>query len=419
MSLGATDLLGYICDTLTIACDLLNAGPGAIIAKLDPCDPAGRYSRCVQIADRSYYVMTSKKIGKDIHPPALLCRFVDLVANRLQSISGYLSTPGALPFLSNRPGPCSVAEWAEAIHFQLQNELVDHYKNSLQLELPLVDFLSSQPYEHESCSGNLVFVEDPNTDLSSCLSIPVTAAEDIPFTYDKQKLLRKLLAGAKKMALLFQRKDSLYLFKGYSDTQQAEALGWSVSIHSTLDWSFCYKSIPLFKVLRSRPQIIRDGLSTAIDELMLEFALSSRESADPLYDLLKVASCQRHGTSVIVADMEHPVIQTWLEGLYGYRRAIRVDRTDAMSDRDIVQALSRKDGALVVDVNTMRIVYAALIADGRAKVNGYLERGARHNSVSAALSDLVLSHMDNPPKVAAVMFSEDGGAKTVCGHSFL
>lgn len=420
----------YIDEALKHGCELLGVNTDSILIG-DAPPKTGIYGREIWFDGKAYWI----ELDKNVKPSTLLCAYVDFTAHRIRIIENYLKKPYGHPFLERTGSFCAPEEWAEDIYLDLQNQLFQTYESGLGLRLGLVDELSSMPYEGDQCSGGLVFVEDTHADLDPVLPVRIQTEGGVYFEWRMRKHIRKLLAGAGEHFLAFQREiddhytdeDDLYVgsrytCKGYCTRDQAHQMGWTVLFRGTLEWEFSYKKYPLFRMSHYSPKVIQDPIEVVLKELKAEFAGLPLHKARPL---LKSAQGQRHGTALIFGDFMDPVIDERVQRLYASKRAVQVELPgtgDAVkAAKEAIKNLSRMDGAIFVDVNSMTLKYVAAIVDGRvqAQVPGRLDRGARHNSIQTFLADLDPGCGKGAPRIAAVIFSEDGGALTICGQDVL
>jgi len=402
------EFIDYIAEAFGAAAQLMDAPPDAFSVEADPKQPAG-YSRTVYFEEEEIRLA----LHQNVAPSLLLNMFVDAAANRLDSNSFPLASSSSKLFIPSVNGPCSPQQWGEDLYRDVQNQLIQSFSFGLSLGFELIDNLSAQRYEGAGCRGGIVFESGGSRDLSPLLSIPMEAAGKISFKKDMVRQIRKLLAGAGDHFLVFQRRDGEYLCLGYCSGENASQFAWRVCFADVLDWEFHHYGRPLFRFFHNDPKIIRDPVSDVLKDLEAEFGISL-SAARPL---LKSGAEQRHGTALIFMDFDDPHIRGWVDRLYRHKRAIRL--SGPHDAPDAVQRLSGMDGALLIDVHTMKVHSFAAIMDGRATVGGDLSRGARHNGIRTFVADLVGSSPDRASRLAAVVFSEDGGAVTICGREFL
>lgn len=369
------------------------------------------YGRQIRFKNNEYYIM----LNENVKPSFLLCLFIDIAAHRLQETEKFLAPPSGQPFLIRTWKPCTPEEWAEDVYVDLLNQLYLTYESSLGLKFELIDDLSAMLYEGDKFAGGLVFVENPAQEDDGVLSMCLQTNGDVLFERNKLKHICKLRAGAGDDYLLFRRNEKgQYVCMGYCEKERAKELGWNISFRDILDWEFYYKDAPLFRVLHYRPRVVQDPIDMVLEKLNREFGGLNEKKAR---EFLESAQSQKHGTSLIFADFNDSTIKEWLERLYRYKKAVQIE-LNSTTDAEAIERLSRMDGALFVDVNKMVLEYAAVIVDGRTMVEGRLDRGARHNGIQTFLSDLV-SVDKKKHRIAAVIFSEDGGAVTLCGQDCL
>ena len=80
-------------------------------------------------------------------------------------------------------------------------------------------------------------------------------------------------------------------------------------------------------------------------------------------------------------------------------------------------ALSRIDGALIVDISSGNLAYAGAVLDALGITEGRRDRGARKNSILAHVANLALLG-GVKQAIAAAVYSEDGMVTSVLGSSY-
>lgn len=171
----------------------------------------------------------------------------------------------------------------------------------------------------------------------------------------------------------------------------------------------------MFRFFRKDPKIIRDPITTVLKDLKLEFGPDY--DWDAARSLLASGARQQHGTALIFMDFDDGWIKKWTARLYCCERMIQLD--ESADGPDAVQSLSGMDGAILIDVHTMKVRYFTAVLDGHVFVRGDLSRGARHNGVLTFIADLARTSPGHSSKLASVVFSEDGGMVTICGNKLL
>ncbi len=403
---------------------MMDAGSGVFCVEEAPVEPVS-YSRTIWFGNERIRI----GLRKDVAPSLLLNLLIDVAADRIESGNTFmppavgrtnsctapLTSVASTLFIPSVNGPCSPQQWGEDLYRDVQNHLSQSISFGLSLQLALFDSLSTHRYEGAGCRGGLAFEGDENKDTSSLLNMPIEAVGEIPFEKDRLRQIRKLLAGAGDHFLVFQRQGGEYLCRGYCSKDVSAQFEWRVRFTDVLDWEFYHYEYPLFRFLRNDPKIIQDPIAAVLKDLKGEFG--------PHYDwvaarpLLESGVAQQHGTALIFMDFQDRHISTWMDRLYQHKRMIRLNSCE--DERTAVQYLSGMDGAILIDVHTMKVQYFTAIMDGRVFVDGDLSRGARHNSIRTFIADLVRTSPRHSSKLAAVIFSEDGGTVTICGKQFL
>lgn len=399
----------YVTEAADTGAQLMDAGEGVFEVGPVPMD-AVRYN------DSFYF--GEKRIGlglrKHVAPSFLLDAFIDVTIERIRSNSFPMEAgPNGL-FVPSVDGPCTPRQWGEDLYRDVQNRLIQSFSLGLSLEFELINSLSAQRYEGASCSGGIVFESDEGANVNNRLSMSIQAADVIAFKKDMLRQIRKLLAGTGGDFLVFHRQGQHYVCKGYCSESTSAQFQWKVRFTDVLDWEFCHYGTPLFRFLQNDPKVIRDPIAPVLEALEGEFGPSFNAARARI--LLQCGSEQSHGTALIFLDFGNKHIKDWINRLYRNKRTIRL--TSCQSMGDAVRRLSGMDGALLINAHTMEVEYFTTIVDGHAVVEGDLARGARHNGILTFVSDLIKSSPYRSSRLAAVVFSEDGGAVTICGKNF-
>ena len=402
------EIIQYITDASNAAGHLLDAEPNVFWVGKAPKRPSG-YSRRLPFGSQNICL----GLRQSATPNVLLNTFIDVTAERIAANCFPIEVAPSGLFIPSIAGPCSAQEWGEDLYRDVQNRLIQSLSFGLSLDIALINHLSAKRYEGAKCEGGLVFDSGQKTNVGALLSMPIEAAAKFMFQTDMLRQIRKLLAGTRDNFLVFCWDTNLreYICKGYCSKAVAAQFEWSVLFTDLLDWKFYHYGHPMFRFLHDDPKVIRDPVAVVLEDLRQTFGPSfPSANARPLLDS---GSEQSHGTALIFLDFNDPYTALWIDRLYKNNRAIRLISCKSVSEA--VRSLSGMDGALLIDAYTMEVKYFAAIVDGHASVPGDLSRGARHNSIRTFVSDLVSTSPHHTSRVAAVVFSEDGGAVTIKG----
>lgn len=402
------EFITYIKNAAATAAQLMDAEQGVFQVTKVPTGTNG--GGCFSVGNNTFQLA----LRQDVSPNYLLNTFIDITVDRIRSNSFLVEAASKGLFVASVDGPCSPEQWGEDLYRDMQNRLIQTFSVGLCLKFALIDSLSAQRYEGDKCRGGLVFESDEKANIDSLLCMSVKSASEISFEKDMLRQIRKLLAGAGGNFLVFRREGQKYICKGYCCEANSVKFKWGVRFADVLDWRFYHYKDALFRFSRNDPKVIRDPIEQVLESLQIEFGSSFKSKyACPL---LQKGLEQSHGTALIFVDFGNHFTKDWINRLYANRHAFQL--ISCQSTEDAVRCLSGMDGALLIDVRTMEVRYFTAIVDGHVNVAGNLSRGARHNSIHTFVSDLVLSSPNSAPKIAAVVFSEDGGAVTICGKDF-
>jgi len=418
MSLSPEQFHSAMCSAVEKVQILLDADHNSIHIDKGICT-TGKYNRNILFGTgKTPFNLYMKS---DVKANMLYFMLIDIMADNIEEMMENLSTSHGSFYLNQTRMFCQPDEWAEAIYRTLQNEIVKRFELGMELECYLIDLLSAQVYEKEKCGGGLIFVDEKEKDEKdkNCkLTIPIETAVPVYFIRNNIRQIRKLLAGAGDgYYLLFKRDENGYLCQGYCSKNLKEKSWWSVRFTGMGKWEFYHGDTPLFYIQDGEPKVFRNPVCTVLEELKEEFSWP-RESDihKKAQALLDSAMEQHHGAAIIFLNMDDEEVSKRGKGLYELQKAVCIQTIEETQEKKAVGALSRMDGAILVDAYTMMPMYAAAIVDGQVVVAGDMARGARHNSIHTFISNIVNKRDKCKGLAAAVVFSEDGGVVTIRGQ---
>ncbi len=336
--------------------------------------------------------------------------------------------PNKLFYRSDTKGTSSNDDVANCLYAEIGDWLKTRYKTVLGLDFDVIDMLSNAPYEGEAARGEIAFL--PDLDERDCAKL-----EPLPlvrFTENKRlalnahniKQVRKVLAGSHNNCLLLYHDEESreYLCYGFIPLDRKNEFPYCIEIRGPYNWVLSKEGEPLFEMINGNPRIIVDEIENAFSLLQEEFKGDPNQAAivEKMKTAIHAISQQHHGTSVIFLDLASGgPAHDWMENLVNRKRALPTKNVHLLQMQHTKEQgkflanLGRIDGALVVDVNTGELQYTAAIVDGLAIVDGHLDRGARHNSIKTFIANLYKKQTDG--RMAALVFSEDGGVKIIRG----
>lgn len=288
--------------------------------------------------------------------------------------------------------------------------------------------LCEMTYEKEESSGSLAFFleEDIPAGVELLMELDDEVNDSLSgqkFYFDRTHLreVRKLLAGLPSGAsLLFtgvgDRDKITYVCRGFALLKDAVP-PIRADLQGRKGGTFYADGVPWFRMRGTQILAPIDSYKIAQWEICRELNLPAAEYEG----LFRALSRQSKGTSVVFVDLGCEMVDQWYRALAGYGRAWRlrgwpvVNLTEEEQKR--VCALSRVDGALIVDTRSKSLVYAGAVLDALGITQGQRDRGARGNSVKAHVSNLVVLGGVRR-SVAAAVYSEDGMVTAELGSRY-
>lgn len=303
------------------------------------------------------------------------------------------------------------------------------YEEIAGFDFPDMSSLAEQAYESEGARGEMAFLTaselEDGTLEDGRFFVRFRPGGGPVWSRETLRQIRKLLAGAGENVLCFLRKDpeSPYVCQGYLDRRRAWPFPLSVSVRRGGRWTLLAGGRPLFRAASHRIMAPGDPVEAALDRLEREFG-GDREAWRPALEAFRR---QRHGTALVLLDLRQERPREWMERLVRMNRAFPVMGPHILkgsgADWDSLTELARIDGAYVADTDSGELRYMAAIFDGLALCPGNRAGGARRNALTAWVENVVDGSLpaDDPrqTRAAAVIFSEDGGMRTVLGREAL
>lgn len=398
---------------------------GKALTLVESANGDKKYKRRICFKDTSYDLTYEPDRNEEM----LLSGFIDVFADLINEAHDFVKTPdGYIPLGGLLVFPKKTSEssdrWAMELAENLYNRtaslVYDRFQIGLKINLRLMEELSTRTYEGDISTGNIVF----------CTNSLVSQADLVPefhsgIFWNREFLgqIRKLLAGVREdNALLFiQKEDGEYRFEGYCadfHTLEQKYIRCRIRCEGPSAWTLFYGSEgkKIFRMIHSRPQICEDHHAYAMRKLEETFPSYFQEkqrlNANALLDM---AGEQKHGTALVFVDFKCKTALMWIKRLCALCRAVEVHESQPntfCAKESKKFNITRMDGALLIDAETMCIRYITAILDGRAILPGQLDKGARHNSIQTFLGDLCCENVKTPgtslPPLCAVIFSSDG-----------
>jgi len=298
-----------------------------------------------------------------------------------------------------------------------------------QLDIDDLAELCGMTYEKEETGASLAFFPGEEIPPGTKMLIELEDGADCApggqsVFFDRTHLreIRKLLAGtASGACLLFtgsadKQKDA-YVCRGYASIKSIDPPVF-VKLQGRKGMTIYTNGREWFRMCGARILAPVDSCRIAQLEVSKELNLHPEDQYEGLFQAL---SRQGKGASVVFVDLSCEMVDKWYRALAGYGRAWKLRECSVINmDRERQEwicALSRIDGALVVDVHSGNLVYAGVVLDALGITEGRRDRGARGNSILAHVANLALLG-GVEQSIAAAVFSEDGAVTSVLGSSY-
>lgn len=278
--------------------------------------------------------------------------------------------------------------------------------------------IADMAYEADTAEGTIIF---QTGDLDSRYkTYRIHPYQDVYFSPENERFVRKQLAGAGANSLLFVRANTdhqaQYTYKGYlvppENDSDRRNLFVSVLLKRGGNWVLQISGKPMLQIQHRDVFLPEDDLSLVKESIDNEFGAGTSQRLSIVLDALHE---QKHGTSVIFLNMKDRVSQEMMARLEKNGRALRIEDIHINGEegranlKESLESISRIDGALICDLQTMSILYVNVIVDGLALTFGRRDCGARHNALESAIVNLAHQDKSKAVKALAVIFSEDGG----------
>ena len=306
---------------------------------------------------------------------------------------------------------------ADEIYWTLTSEVLAHYSLITGINLNLVTAILAERYETSEALGMLAFV-DEFVDEDVCnfkknLYLEFKSSSKFTLEQNNLRLLRKLLEGAGENILLLPRTapNEPYHCIGYVDKKYEKHFSRMVLPERRGIWTFREANCNIFRIRMGNVLCLQDQLVACLPLLEEELGQKLQQG---IKDVILAVSNQKHGSALIFVDMTWEKVASRVNRLSQMHRAIEVDIPDFKKmESQMYTWLAKVDGALLVNTASKKVQFINTIVDGEAIVEGYFDSGARRNVIYSFIANLVNDASD--AKVAALIFSEDGGCTLIRG----
>jgi len=264
--------------------------------------------------------------------------------------------------------------------------LSNQFRDSRLVEcFQIITHISSQYYESARSIGIIAFTRNSDEAI-----IPI---EDLPFTLDYSKLLRKLLETTRYNYCLLVSNFKLYGIGNPSTT----ILKYKITGHLT--WDLIDETDN--QVLRYKQGRYYLPLSTEIEELHKldrkdKFSNDMKKTLNVIVNNLHLAE---HGALIIISNEA----KREAERLCRKSMGLLAKNPISILEASVLKALTSVDGAVFLDENGQCYAFGVIL-DGKAGVQGNPARGSRYNSAKTYVANCAVECL----QVYAIVRSEDG-----------
>lgn len=318
--------------------------------------------------------------------------------------------------------PYTPAKKAEAVYEGICREIRREVRQYYGVDLSGLAELCGMTYEREEAEASLAFFPRMNNppggdgQSGAPAGIVLGAGSRIPFERARLREIRKFLAGAAAgESLVFTEENGRYVCRGYASLASPPPL--SVTLQGRRGGLFSVKGAPWFRLAGERILVPGEPYRPVWRKLCRELNLPEADYEG----LFRALSRQSKGAGVVLADLSESVTGRWYACLAECGRAWKLEDVSVVNlsgdGEERIRALSRIDGALVVDTSTGRLAYTGAVLDALAITDGLRDRGARANSILSHVANLaILGGVSRP--IGAAVYSEDGMVTPVLGSAY-
>ena len=227
--------------------------------------------------------------------------------------------------------------------------------------------------------------------------LKVAFADAIDFSIDNLRQIRKLLELSNdKLALVIGENGKI---RGITseELQQNEC---EIRMGGHLAWTITYDGQKTISYNNGHYHIF---VSHTADVNLKNFlsTICEAEQIENLAYVITEASKQVHGTIIVLGNEEEILKET--ERITNAKYGIEISAVDLANEKDLIQAMTSIDGALMMDTNCKCSCIGAIL-DGDFVIKGSMARGSRYNSAH----NYVVRRAQMGEKFTAVVISEDG-----------
>jgi len=301
---------------------------------------------------------------------------------------------------------------AEYIFEGLFQSVKTFYEQSLGFDFATITAVAERAYEGDAALGRIV-LQSGNDDSEAVCLLQMVGKPDVVLEPGCARLIRRLLAGAGENGLLFAQTGETYRFSGYLKAEAVPGMPTVIEIDGKGAWTLVLANQKVFRVRGNRvymPPCPQETMGRVLVDTLGEEFLD-------LIPALKVLSRQKHGTSMVLLDLDADYVRDWMDNLAQCGRAFQVKPISLQKDNEhweeveqLLKSVSRIDGAIIVHYPTREIRYISAIVDGQAVSGGMPDAGARHNALYAFVQNLKKQGQGQTrvSPILAFVFSEDG-----------
>lgn len=360
-------------------------------------------------------IMLNFYIGYSYHD-IVLCRAIDVICLFFDKNNYFdLNEIGSSFYDETKRCYLTPEGLAASIHERVQIDILRRYFSAIQIDFTNIFEISEMLYESDTANGTIAFIKSLDDELPAFLKFSMQT-HPIEFIGKNLKFIRKLLAGVGNNTMLFVFDESTKNYICYGYINEGISLPFMIVLEDKNSLLFKVAGKSVFRIKNRKILCLQDELFIRIDDLKKEFGNCNWKR---IPQIITSVSEQMHGTSIIFLDFNRESYNIHMENLEKNKRALacNLNLSNDSGFLSSLQDLTRMDGAIVVDINSEEIKYINVIVDGLSIATGDLSSGARHNTISCFIDNIVKGDIveNQDPSVAALIFSESGGVKLVRG----
>ena len=284
----------------------------------------------------------------------------------------------------------------------IQTGVMDFFYNYFGIDINFLQNLSAATYESSYADSRILVsrVDGRGVRRTRKSGLKVAFTEPVQFGIENLRQIRKMLElTSENIALVIGETGKI---RGLTDdethTQECEIrimghLAWTIKYDNDKSLSYNNGHYHIF-VPHTADLNLHNFLSTLADPI-------SEEEVEALSEVITEAAKQLHGTIVMIAVPSE--IESETERICASRYAIGISKINLYENKDLINALTSIDGAVLMDTKCCCACIGAIL-DGDVVTKGSMARGARFNLAH----NYVMRRAEFNQHFTAIVISEDG-----------